>query len=476
MTAGVAACTILPMSKVSALEPDLIRRYDQDGPRYTSYPTAPFFNEQFGEAELRAHAKKSNDALIPSPLSIYVHVPYCSSPCFYCGCNRMITRDVSKGERYFERLIREIEQVSPLFDRDREAVQVHLGGGTPNFLASETLGRLMTSLARHFTLSEADDRDFSIELDPRHIDSAGVGALSEIGFNRASLGIQDFDPKVQAAINREQGVGSTLDVIEACREHGFRSVNVDLIYGLPHQTVSGFRKTLETVIKASPDRLAIYGYAHLPQMFKAQRQIREVDLPNAEIRIALFEIAAELLECAGYRYIGLDHFALPEDDLSLAQHNGSLHRNFMGYSTHAECDLIGLGVSSISHVHHSFSQNFRNIAEWEVAIDEGRLPVWRGLFLNFDDELRGHIIQSLMSQGRLDLPAIERRFGVDFEAYFQDELSALAKLQQDGLVELEQEKIIVSSRGRFLLRIIAMCFDRYRQTGPVPQTQYSKAI
>lgn len=468
--------TIWRMERKSSFDPELIRRYDQDGPRYTSYPTAPHFHESFGESDFRLEAARSNDALIPSPLSLYVHVPYCFSPCFYCGCNRLITRDLSKGQRYLERLYREVELLAALFDRDREVVQVHLGGGTPNFLSPEQLANLLACIGRQFNLSKAADRDFSIELDPRHIDDAGIAALADIGFNRASLGVQDFDPDVQAAINREQSVETTLQVIEACRNHGFRSVNVDLIYGLPRQTVDGFRRTIETVIVARPKRLAVYGYAHLPRLFKAQRQISEAELPDAETRLALLMHAVELLEAAGYSYIGLDHFALPEDDLSRAQREGGLHRNFMGYTTHAECDLIGLGVSAISHVGASFSQNHRLLEDWEIAIDAGRLPIWRGISLDFDDEVRGEVIQELMCQGRVEMPVVERRFGIDFEDYFARELEQLRGMAEDGLLVLGDDVIEATSRGRYLLRIIAMCFDCYRQSGQLPRQLYSRAI
>jgi len=466
------------MDTTAQFDPDLVRRYDEFGPRYTSYPTAPHFRDDFAEADLRRHALRSNAELIPRPISLYVHVPYCTSPCFYCGCNRIITRDKSKGERYVERLLREIERVAPLFDRDREVVQVHFGGGTPNFLDSEQLGCVLGSLERHFTFSRDASRDFSIELDPRQVDPAGIAELASLGFNRASLGVQDFNPDVQQAINRIQGVDDTLAVIEACRDHGLRSVNVDLIYGLPKQTLAGFGETLDTVIAARPDRLAIYGYAHLPQLFKAQKQIRDADLPDAEGRLALLSLAVEKLTAAGYVYIGVDHFALPQDDLARAQAWGTLHRNFMGYTTHADSDLVGLGVSAISHIGASYSQNPRDITGWEIAIDQERLPVWRGTALDFDDELRAWAIQELMCHGRVEIACAERRFGINFAAYFAEELERLAGLEADGLVVVDDDSIQATSRGRYLLRIIAMCFDNYLDRAPSGnrRAQYSKAI
>ena len=466
------------MDETPMFDTALLQRYDRPGPRYTSYPTAPHFEPAFGEAELREFARRSNDELIPRPISLYVHVPYCASPCFYCGCNRLITRDARKGERYLERLLREIERTAPLYDQDREVLQLHLGGGTPNFLQPSQLGQLLDCLGRHFHFSSSADRDFSIELDPRHVDAAGVAELAGMGFNRASLGVQDFDPHVQVAVNRVQSVEQTLAVIDACRESGLRSVNIDLIYGLPRQSVDGFRRTLATVIEARPDRLAIYGYAHLPELFKAQRQIRTEELPDAELRLRLLQLAVEELSTAGYCYIGMDHFALPGDELARAQIAGSLHRNFMGYTTHADSDLIGLGVSAISHIGDSYSQNPRDLPGWEIAIDQERLPVWRGVALTFDDVLRGEVIQQLMCHAAIDIPAVERRFDLDFAGYFAESLPQLRQLADDGLLVLEESRISATSRGRLLLRIIAMCFDRYLQlpTSSDATARYSKAI
>ncbi len=466
------------MNAVPPFDAELLRRYDRPGPRYTSYPTAPQFDESFGEEQFREYARRSNAEPIPRPLSLYLHIPFCFSPCFYCGCNRVITRDPVRGERYLERLLREIELVAPLFDRDRDVLQLHLGGGTPNFLRPAQLGQLLDSLGRHFHFSRSPERDFSIELDPRYIEEGDIEALAQLGFNRASLGVQDFDPQVQQAVNRIQSVEQTLAVIEACRASGMRSVNVDLIYGLPKQTPEGFSRTLSTVIAARPDRLAIYGYAHLPELFKAQRQIDAADLPDAEARLRLLALAIEQLSAAGYRYIGMDHFALPTDDLARAQEAGGLHRNFMGYTTHADCDLVGLGVSAISHVGDSFSQNYRDLPAWEAAVDAGRLPVWRGMELTADDVLRADVIQRLMCQGEIDIAAIEHRHGIDFREYFASSLQQLQALAADGLVSLEESRIVATSRGRLLLRIIAMCFDRYLQQprSATRPARYSKAI
>ena len=348
-----------------------------------------------------------------------------------------------------------------LFDRDRDVVQLHLGGGTPNFLRPPELRELMDSLRRHFCLNTAGERDFSMELDPRFIEAGDVAAYAEFGFNRASLGVQDFDVEVQRAVNRIQSVEQTLRVIDDCRDQGFRSINVDLIYGLPKQSAAGFSRTLDQVLAVRPDRLAVYGYAHLPAMFKAQGQIEAQDLPSAEAKLGLLQLAIEKLSAAGYQYIGMDHFALPEDDLARAQQAGNLQRNFMGYTNHADCDLVGLGVSAISHIGDSFSQNPRDLPGWQAALDQGRLPVWRGRRLAADDLLREDVIQQLMCLGTVHIAAIERRHDIDFQDYFQDDLQRLLPLVADGLVTVDAQRITATSRGRLLLRIIAMCFDRY---------------
>ena len=450
------------MASLSSLfDPQLLQRYDVPGPRYTSYPTAPQFTPGFGEAELRAVAAASNGDPIPRPISLYLHIPFCTSPCFYCGCNRIITRDKGRGEAYLTRLYREIAMVSTLFDRDRDVQQVHFGGGTPNFLDPGQIAEVVDVLRRHFHFAPEAKMDCSIELDPRFITPEEVGRLAAAGFNRSSLGVQDFDPVVQEAVNRVQGVEQTLGIIEACRTHGFRSVNVDLIYGLPRQNPGGFARTLDTVVAARPDRLAVYSYAHLPEMFKAQRQIDPTELPSAREKLGLLQLAIEKLTAAGYVYIGMDHFALPDDELAIAQQRGGLHRNFMGYTTHADTDLVGLGVSAISHIGDSFSQNPRDLPSWQIALDEGRLPVFRGMQLNEDDQLRADLIQRLMCQGEIPIGALERRYLIDFHDYFAAALARLQPLVDDGLARIEPGRIVATSRGRLLLRNIAMCFDHY---------------
>jgi oxygen-independent coproporphyrinogen-3 oxidase len=466
------------MTSSIAFDADLLRRYDQPGPRYTSYPTAPAFSTEFGQAQLRAQALRTNEEPIPRPLSLYVHIPYCFSPCFYCGCNRVITRDMRRAEPYLLRLEREIERMAPLFDRSREVVQVHLGGGTPNFLTAAQIGDLMESLRGNFRLSTRPERDFSIELDPRFLEPGDIATYSAAGFTRASFGVQDFDPAVQRAVNREQSVEQTLAALAACHEHGLRSVNVDLIYGLPRQTPQGFARTLDIVTAARPHRIAVYGYAHMPQVFKAQTQIDDAELPDPAAKLALLQLAIDKLESAGYRHIGMDHFALPDDELALAQQSGNLHRNFMGYTTHSDCDLIGLGVSAISHIGDSFSQNPRDLPAWEAAIDQGLLPVWRGLDLSFDDRVRAEVIQQFMCHGAVDIDLLEYRYDIHFPEYFAEALRRLAELEADGLVELGKRRITATPKGRLLLRVVAMCFDNHLEAtqAAAARPRYSRVI
>lgn len=456
-------------------DPVLIARYDVAGPRYTSYPTAPQFQADFDETVLRGVIRASNEEPIPRPLSLYVHVPFCMSPCFYCGCNRVITRDVTQADRYLERLYREIELIAPLFDRDRSVRQLHFGGGTPNFLDTARMSELLESLARHFSFSHEMDREYGIEIDPRFADGDDIRNLGGLGFNRISVGIQDFDPLVQKAVNRIQSFEQTREVLEAARGSSFRSASVDLIYGLPCQSVAGFSRTLDQVVELNPDRVAVYGYAHLPEMFKAQRQIAAADLPDAATRLALFGVAVAQLSAAGYIYIGMDHFAKASDELVQAQRAGTLQRNFQGYSTHGDCDIVGLGVSAIGRIGDSYSQNARDLIGYYAALDAGRLPVVRGMELDEDDQIRRDLINQLMCHGLVD----KRRFGARhrllFDEYFVRERQRLVPLLDDGLVLESSSEIRVTSRGRLLLRIIAMCFDAYLGD-QAPVSRYSRVI
>src|SRR3546814_5640286 len=353
---------------------DLLARYDRPGPRYTSVPPAPPFANAFGGERRRGAVLASSGDPIPRRLSLYVDEPFCRSPSVYCGCNRIIARDKSRAGTYQARLYREIGLMAELFDRDREVIQVHLGGGTPNFLDGGQLQELMETLRSQFRFSRSPARDISIELDPRFVSPADIAGMAELGFNRASFGVQDFDPAVQEAVNRIQSVEETRAVVDACRAGGFRSVNIDLIYGLPKQNPEGFARTLDTVLDMRPDRLAVYGYAHLPQMFKAQRQIQSEDLPSAQAKLGLLQLAIEKLTAAGYAYIGMDHLALPDAELAQAQARGGLHRNFLGYSTHADSALVGMGVSALSHIGDSFSPNPPALPGPPPATPEGPPP------------------------------------------------------------------------------------------------------
>ena len=464
------------MANLSSLfDPDLLRRYDTPGPRYTSYPTAPQFSPGFDESDLRAMAATSNGDPIPRPLSLYLHIPFCTSPCFYCGCNRIITRDTARGAAYLTRLYREVAMASALFDRDRDVEQVHFGGGTPNFLTPAQIAEVMDVLRRHFSFAAPARLDCSIELDPRFITPDDVGALAAAGFNRASLGVQDFDPEVQRAVNRIQSVEQTLAIIDACRTHGLQSVNVDLIYGLPKQSLAGFSRTLDITLEARPDRLAIYSYAHLPSMFRPQQRINAEDLPSPEVKLGLLQCAIDKLGEAGYVYIGMDHFAKPDDELTVAQRQGRLHRNFQGYSTQAECDLLAFVVSAIGKIGPVYAQNVKTLDEYYDALDRDELPVLRGIELTADDLLRRAIIQALMCHFELSMQSIEIAHLINFREYFAEELADLAEMEKAGLVKIDGDWISVQPGGRLLVRGIAMVFDRYLRADRERQ-RYSRVI
>jgi oxygen-independent coproporphyrinogen-3 oxidase len=434
------------------------------------------FSDRFGLNEYRAVALASNQDPIPRPLSLYFHIPFCSSPCFYCGCTKVITRNHEKAEAYLYRLHREIEMQGELYDHDREVEQLHFGGGTPTFLTSLEIERLIEKIGQHFKLSHDPDREYSIELDPRTISTDTLRDLARVGFNRCSLGIQDFDPAVQEAVNRIQSVPDTLRLIREAREFGFNSVSVDLIYGLPKQSVAGFSRTLDTVLSARPDRFAVYAYAHLPQIFKPQKQIKVEDLATPETRLELLGLTIEKLCGAGYVYIGMDHFALPDDELVLAQANGTLQRNFQGYSTRGYCDLVGLGVSSIGKVGDNYMQNQKTLPEYYGALDRGVLPVHRGYTMTRDDIIRRDVIQQIMCYGVLDFDATAARHGIDFHAYFATELLNLEPMVADGLAEFAAPGLRVLPQGRLLLRHLGMAFDAYLPAATAAGQRFSKAI
>jgi oxygen-independent coproporphyrinogen-3 oxidase len=453
----------------------LIRRYDGPGPRYTSYPTAVQFSDEFGEQEYRRLAQASNDASGSRPLSLYVHIPFCHTLCYYCGCHKIVTRTAGVADQYLEYALREAELHAELFDSSRPVVQLHLGGGTPTYLTHDQMTALIEGLAKSFSLTRDTDHEYSIEIDPRTTDAETLPLLSRLGFNRLSMGIQDFDPEVQRAVNRIQSKEHTLDLIRQAPTVGFKSVSVDLIYGLPHQTRERFLKTLQAVVDARPDRIAAYNYAHLPGMFKAQRLIREDDLPSAEQKLELLGATVEFLTGEGYEYIGMDHFALPEDELVTARDQGTLQRNFQGYSTYADCDLIGLGISAIGKLDTCYSQNLKLRKDYFQTLDNGHLPVFRGVQLNDEDVLRRQVIQDVMCQDAIDMDELGDRYGIDFRQHFSAALEHLKSLEEDGLVELDGKLVRVTARGRFLLRPIAMAFDEYLPADRRPG-RFSKVI
>lgn len=452
---------------------DLIVRYGGRGPRYTSYPTALQFSEELTADDYRENAIASNASGVP--LSLYVHIPFCHTLCYYCGCNKIVTRNQDRVVRYMEMLYREIEMQSELFDKSRKIEQLHFGGGTPTYLDNEQLDDLMAKLRDAFTFDESDNREFSIEVDPRTVDEDGIRHLAKLGFNRLSLGIQDFDPVVQEAVNRAQTTDDVLGLVLAARDSGFESISFDLIYGLPHQSVESFDKTLELVIGMHPDRLAVYNYAHLPRRFKGQRMINDADIPSPEVKLDILHRTIDTLCDAGYEYIGMDHFALPDDELVLARKNGTLQRNFQGYSTHRECDLVALGVSAIGSIGNVFAQSAVSTIEYEALIENGQLPIRKGIAVDDDDLLRADVIQALMCYDELSFEKFGTEHNIDFAEYFGAEIERLQPLADDDLIKLDQSGVVITQKGRLLLRSIAMVFDRYIDQAE-NDNRFSKAI
>jgi oxygen-independent coproporphyrinogen-3 oxidase len=449
------------MNPTIELDAQLIRRYGGEGPRYTSYPTAMQFHEALAPDAYEVVVRDSAGAHSNQPLSAYVHIPFCVSPCLYCACNKIITHKLDRIDSYVQRVLKEIALRAEYFNRARPVDQMHFGGGTPSYLPIKSLMEIVESLDSHFGLSKEGARDFSIEVDPRGVDFAKLSAMTQAGFNRISFGVQDFYIGVQRAINRVQPFELVESVYNSARRAGFESINLDLIYGLPRQTPGTFGATLRHVIELRPDRLAVYGYAHMPSMFKAQKRIITNELPNAAERIALLQLAMEMLTTAGYVYIGMDHFALPTDGLSLAQQNGTLHRSFQGYTTHAKRDLVALGVSAIGHIGDLYLQNLKTLKDYDAAVDRGVLPTLRGVHISAEDRVRAEIIQQIMCLGYIDICRIETQFGVVFSEHFGAEMSRLQGMESDGLVTLSAERVELTATGRFLMRNVAMVFDEY---------------
>ncbi|MDD5301137.1 MAG: oxygen-independent coproporphyrinogen III oxidase [Gallionella sp.] len=452
---------------------ELIRRLDKNGPRYTSYPTADRFAGDFNAESYARWVTKRRTSCDTRPLSLYIHIPFCNTLCFYCACNKIITKDRSQSAEYVRYLIKEMAMQAELLGPGQVVEQLHFGGGTPTFMSDDEIHQLMAAIRQHFKLVE--DGEYSIEIDPRKVSDATIALLGKEGFNRISIGVQDFDAEVQRAVNRIQSEEETLRIIQAARANGFKSVSIDLIYGLPKQTLEGFGVTLDKVIAANPDRLSIYNYAHMPTIFMPQRRINEQDLPAPQVKLDILSLAVSKLTDAGYVYIGMDHFAKPEDELAVAQRQGRLHRNFQGYSTHSDCDLIALGVSAIGKVGTTYSQNFREVGDYYGALDKGQLPIMRGMELNNDDVIRRAIIQALMCHFELSKKTFDTDYQIEFDNYFATELEELREYEREGLLEITPQHIAVTPKGRMLIRNICMVFDKYLRTR-TEHARYSKVI
>ena len=444
-----------------AITPELLNRFDVSGPRYTSYPTADRFVEAFGEAEYVLALQGRRSLATAQPLSVYVHIPFCESLCYYCACNKIITKHPERAEVYLRYLSREMDLHTAHCGKGQVITQLHFGGGTPTFLSNDGLRELMEMLRSNFTLVAGGE--YSIEVDPRTVDAERLAFLAELGFNRLSFGVQDFDPEVQKAVNRVQPAKQVFELMAAARRLGFESINADLIYGLPRQTAESFERTLAQVAELRPDRIALYAYAHLPERFKPQRRIISADMPMASDKVAMLSRALESFSDAGYVYVGMDHFALPDDALAVAKRQGRLHRNFQGYSTQPDCDLIALGVSAIGRVGATYSQNAKTLDEYYDRINQGKLPVVRGLALTRDDLVRRAVIMALMCQGELLFEPLSQAWLINFQQYFALEIERLQEMQQQGLVQLSAEGVEVTEMGWYFVRGIAMLFDKNLQ-------------
>ncbi|MEA3394835.1 MAG: oxygen-independent coproporphyrinogen III oxidase [Pseudomonadota bacterium] len=460
---------------VEPVSPELLRRYDVAGPRYTSYPTADRFVEAFTANDYvqALQQRRSGAAALVLPLSLYVHIPFCESLCYYCACNKIITKHHDRAAEYLRYLSREVDLHTAQLGVGQTVSQLHLGGGTPTFLSDAELRELMAMLRRNFTLTPGGE--YSIEVDPRTIDASRLDTLAELGFNRLSFGVQDFDPAVQKAVHRVQPAEQVFALVEAARARGFESVNVDLIYGLPQQTPESFARTLKQVTELRPDRIALYAYAHLPERFKPQRRIASAELPGAAAKLSMLSNSLATFMGAGYVYVGMDHFALPNDALAIAKRQGRLHRNFQGYSTQPDCDLIALGVSSIGRIGATYSQNAKTLEEYYDAIDHGRFAVVRGLALSRDDLVRRAVIMALMCQGEVLFESIELAYLIDFRSYFAAEMETLQNLVEQGLVTVDDSGVQVTANGWFFVRAVAMVFDRYLQADR-NRARFSKII
>ena len=456
-----------------AVDVDLIKKYDRPGPRYTSYPTAPYFHAGIGADDYVRHLA-SDASGEPQPFSLYVHLPFCDTLCYFCGCTMMVTRNPQKVDQYIDYLEKEIQLLRPHLHPARKVAQLHWGGGTPTHLSPAQIRRLGQILHEHFSFS--DDAELSVEIDPRELTREHLAALRAVGFHRCSLGVQDFDPRVQMAVNRVQPEAVVRQAMSWARELGFQSINIDLIYGLPFQRVETFAATLEAVLALDPDRLAVFSYAHLPQLIKHQGLIQDEWLPAPEEKLQLLKLSIEQLTGAGYVYIGMDHFARPEDELARALRSGTLYRNFQGYSTRAGLDLIALGMSGITMLSSLYVQNHKTLPAYYQALDAGALPTLRGVELTTDDRLRRNVIVQLMCNFVLNKAAIETQYGIEFDAYFAEALHQLEPLQAERLIHLGDDELAVTPAGRLLIRNIVMNFDAYYQQKAGQKPQFSRTV
>lgn len=452
---------------------ELIHKYDKAGPRYTSYPTAPMFHSGINASTYAETLKQVADD--DAPLSLYIHIPFCNTVCYYCGCSKIVTRQYERAAPYLELLLKEIDLTADLLGNKRQVTQLHWGGGTPTFLNNNQIRVLTDKLRSRFSFAPDEVGEYSIEIDPRECNEETVKVLREVGFNRMSMGVQDFDPDVQKAVNRIQSMEITLEVLKEARAQGFKSMNIDLMYGLPLQTIESFDRTLDTIIDFSPDRIALFNYAHLPHMFMPQRRINEAELPSPSTKLDILEHSINKLLAAGYVFIGMDHFAKPDDELTIAQQEGKLYRNFQGYSTQADCDLVGLGLTSIGYVGGNFFQNEKQMEDYEAAINKGEFAVYRGYTLTGEDHLRRQVIMRLMCDFALDFTMFEKDFDINFREHFADAITGLAEMVQDGLIELREHGLTVLPAGRLLIRNIAMLFDEHLQKKKEEVT-FSKVI
>ena len=453
---------------------NLLKKYDKPGPRYTSYPTAPYFHEGIDEQVYVRHIKRDNELKKDEPISLYFHLPFCDTLCYFCGCNMMVTHNRQKIENYLTYLIKEMELLRPLIGRQRKVMQLHWGGGTPTYLSPEQIRRLGQAIREFFEFE--DQAEIGVEIDPRELTREHMVALREMGFNRCSMGVQDFNPTVQKMVNRIQPEDITRQTVAWARELGFQSVNIDLMYGLPFQTPESYEKTLDIILDIDPDRLAVFNYAHLPSMIKHQRLIKDEWLPKPEEKLQLLKLSIEKLTSNGYVYIGMDHFAKPDDELTIAMNEGTLYRNFQGYSTHAGLNLFAIGITSISMLSDLYVQNVKKLDPYYERLDSGRLPVFKGVELTRDDILRREVITELMCNFNLKKEKIEQKYNIVFDDYFADALKNLKPMEQDGLIELHHDALRVTDMGRLLIRNIAMPFDYYLMQKQGQKPQFSRTV